>query len=254
MKKFNILLIGVIVMFVSLGFRCGGGNTSDPSRGFDVQAVVRFLDPRGGGFERPALAQNVNGFITANTSSTTIGFRTSFNIPTMNNFANVRDAKVPARWSVSGLIFDINCTRFVGNEKNVGIGGSIKLACETFTFPMIASPNSIDADNPPQAVQIQGEGFSNEYGMPKVAIYNEFGQLKSVVSTTSGNIGKGIDVQLPNLASYYNGNYIFVVNNVNADESWQVIGTATILIYGNEPPDFPNPPDPCVAQLPNCLY
>lgn len=255
MKKYSILLAVVIGMFVSMGFQCGGGGSnSDPSRGFDVQTVVRFLDPRGGGFERPTMAQNVNGFITANTSSNTIGFRTSFNIPTINNFANVRDAKVPARWSVTGFIFDFNCPRIVTNEKSVGIGGSIKLACETFTSPMVASPDSINAASPPQGVQIGGEGFSNENGMPKVAIYNEFGQLKTVISTTSGNISKGINIQLPNLSSYYNGNYILVVNNINADGTWQVLGTAPIFIYGNVPPDPPDPPDPCLVQRPNCLY
>lgn len=254
MKKYKISLF-VVLVFISAGFRCGGGgSTSDPSRGFDVKSVVRFLDPRGGGFERPAMAQNVNGFITANTSSNTIGFRSQFSIPTMSGFATVRDAIVPARWYVNGFIFDLNCARIVANEKSLGIGGSITLPCETFTFPTVASPNLVNAISPPQAVNISGEGFSNEYGMPRVAIYDESGQLRATLSSSSGNVAKGIDVQLPSLVTYYSGRYILAVNNITGDGSWQVVGTAPIIIYGNDPPDFPDDPDPCISPARPCLF
>lgn len=253
MNKIKYFLLVVLVLFVSLGFRCGGGS-NDPMRGFDVESVVRYVDPRGGGFERPTQANNLNGFITANTSSNTVGTLMNFNIGISNGYVNIRDAKVPARWLVGAFIFDLTCARGVSNERDVGIGGKIKLACITNIPPMNASPDSIDGANPPQGIQITGgEGFSDEYGMPKVAIYNEFGQLKSVMSTTSASVSKGIDMQLPNLATYYSGRYLLVVNNINADGTWSVVGSAPINIYGNDPPDPPDPPTPCAIPT-NCLY
>jgi hypothetical protein len=252
MKTVKISLFILVVCFAGLGFQCNsGGNTSDPSRGFDVAALVRFLRQGGGGFDRPAQAQNVGGVFQGATSATTIGFRANFSIPTMFNVANVRDAKVPANWLVQGFIFDLNCNGLRSNQRDVGIGGTIKLICETVTPSATITPESIDANAPPSNISIFTDGsnaIDTTFGMPKIAIYDELGNLKNVSVTYSGK-GGSLKINTPNLTNFQNGNYTFIINNVKADGSWDVIAIGNIFIFGNPPPD---PPDPCLNERPDC--
>lgn len=49
---------------------------------------------------------------------------------------------------------------------------------------------------------------------------------------------------VPNVSGVYDGTYTVVVHNILADQSWEVIGAATITIYGNPPPPLEPPPGP----------
>jgi hypothetical protein len=248
MKTVKIILTLLVMCFVSFGFRCGGGNTSDPSRGFDVETLVRFLRTGGGGFDRPASAQNVHGVFQGSTGTSSIGFRTNFDIPTMSAFANVRDAKVPANWFVSGFIFDLSCNGIRTNQRNVGIGGTIKLICETFAPTATVTPETVDANAPPSNISIFSDAiFESAYGMPKVGIYDEFGNLKTIATTTFAK--GGLKLITPNLSTFQNGNYFLVVNNLKADGSWEVIAIGSVFVFGNITPD---PPNPCFVQRPDC--
>lgn len=55
---------------------------------------------------------------------------------------------------------------------------------------------------------------------------------------------EGILVNVPDISGVYDGTYTVVVHNILADQSWDIIGAATITIYGNPPPPLEPPPGP----------
>lgn len=251
-KKATIVLIVIVLMFVSMGYSCGGGS-SNPNRGFDVRLVVRFLRTGGGGYDLPSQG-SVSGVFLYPTSQNTIGTITSFDV-FVNHVRNIPGAKVPGRWRFSGHTLDPRCTTFFYLiERNVRIGETETFWCESYAPPFIASPENIDVNSAPSTITIIGDGLSADNGAPKIAIYDPSGNLLTSLSANTVNTEKGrLTISTPTNMSQ-NGNYLLIVHNVQADGSWQVVGVANILVTGNPTPDPPDLPDPCLSNLPACQY
>lgn len=132
-----------------------------------------------------------------------------------------------------------------------------KLTCPGSFFGFTATPNSLDALNPPATVTFSGEGIKNLFGEPVLAFYNEFGvvvastQAVQSLSFSGGGEIEGVSVAVPDISQVLDGTYTIVVHNVNADGSWTIIGAASVTIFGNPPPLEPPPPeeDPCEPVL-----
>lgn len=77
-----------------------------------------------------------------------------------------------------------------------------------------------------------------------LAYYDEFGNM--VASSSANQLlygGKagyvtGILATLPDISQVYDGVYTVAVYNVNVDGTWEMVGSATVNIYGNPPPIF----------------
>ncbi|MCW5961631.1 MAG: hypothetical protein KIS76_15820 [Pyrinomonadaceae bacterium] len=181
-------------------------------------------------------------------------------------FTQIANAKVPGTWQLTyGPSFSGGslCLTFTTENRNVSLGSLERLNCVPRFFSFTASPDSVDALNPPAAVTFNGKGINDLYGTPVLAYYNEFGNI--VASTSSGQLlyengnVEGISVNVPDISQVYNGTYTVAVHNVNADGTWEIIGAATMNIYGNPPPpptgggggdECGPPPPPDQPQLP----
>jgi len=176
--------------------------------------------------------------------------------PAATRFEN---AKVPAKWRITYVELPqpgrMPCQDgIVTVYRNVHVAEIEPLPCYARVFPVTLSPNAVDSQSQPVAIEIDIDGVSDEFGSPQVAILNEFGQLKATASATIiANAKHRISFALPSITQFRNGIYTVSVNNVKANGSWDVIGTGQLSIYGGVVPDVPTNPDPCAIPQP-CLY
>lgn len=248
-------LITIIFVFV-LGFAIaacsdGGSSTSDPNAGFKLETFA--VGP--GGAIIPTGGRVQGQFLQAN--GTTTGSVEFFSVSHGGAILLVSGARVPGRWRLTlGPDFagasDL-CLTFTTVEKNMSLNSLEQLRCPGRFFGFTASPDSLDALNPPATVTFTGEGIKNVFGEPVLAFYNEFGVVVASTQTSSsqsicgGGEIQGVTVSVPDISQVFDGIYTIVVHNVNADGSWEVIGAANVTIFGNPPPPSPPPPeeDPC---------
>jgi hypothetical protein len=72
---------------------------------------------------------------------------------------------------------------------------------------------------------LSGPGFSTDYGMPNVQYYDPNGVLVAQMSATSiSSDGQSLTAPTPALSGVSAGVYVGLINNVNADGSYQPLG------------------------------
>lgn len=239
----------VVLVFALATFSCsggGGGGGSDPNAGFKL-ATYAFspVDPT---VQIPT-AGNVQGLFLSASGQTT-GTVTSFN----HDFGGVgllviQGAKVPGIWrfrlapdAVPGSL----CLAPSIADYQMSLNSTQGLRCPGRFIGFEATPSSIDALNPPATITFTGKGLDDLYGNPTLAFYDEFGNVVAATQASqslwsSGEL-TGIEVAVPDISQVYNGVYTIVVHNIQPDLSWEVVGAASVTIYGNPAPPPPPPP------------
>lgn len=257
MKKTTLLIFVFTLIVATIGCGSGGGTPTDPNKGFLVigQAQVyniaqqtSLIYPTGGRYQGQFLS-----------GAGTYGSVDNFDVLESFSTYNVHAAKLPGTWriSLSGSIFTVGslCRGAGTKDVNVNLGSQETVICPGGNVAFLAQPESVDAFNPPSTVKIMGSGISDAYGMPTVAIYNEFGNVVASVSAAQtladdGSVRPnqavseiaGIQFNGTNLSQVYDGTYSITINNLNADGSWSIVGGAVVAVYGNPPPVWE--PDP----------
>lgn len=247
MKKVSLIIIVLVLSWTIVSCDDDGGvSTPNPNAGFRVLTYAgtptAFI---------PTAARVEGQFLQAN--GTTTGTVESFVRDHGGvGYLIIDGARVPARWRLTlgpnvvggGSL----CLTFATTERNVSLNSEEWLFCPPRFFSFTASPNSINALNPPATITFSGKGVESVYGEPTLAFYNEFGYV--IASTqvqpnqllwANGEI-EGLQVSIPDITQVYDGTYTVAVHNIRADGSWEVIGAATVTIYGNPPPPPPPPP------------
>jgi hypothetical protein len=267
MRRITIALLILVIVWSISACGSGGGGTPDPNAGF------RFLTYAiGPNNVRIPTSANVNGQLLEVQGATT-GTVESFNRNHSGvGFLIIQGARVPARWRVRiGPDFlGSLCLFQVFEDLNLSLNSQEDLECPGRFTGFTASPDSIDAQNPPMTIGFYGEGVNNLYGEPALAFYDELGNV--VASTQaqpnqlfwSGPEIAGFQVTLPSISDVYDGVYTVVVHNIDAKGQWEVVGAAAVTIYGNPIPPPPPPPDdpgpecgqqsPDLPQLPCEVY
>ncbi len=242
-KKLMLLVLVFAVTSVMFGCR---SNSSDPNAGFTVKGVARVFNPQQTLHIDYATGGNFQGvFLSGDGTSGTI---TSFDVNESFFAYNVRGAKVPGRWRIGlrrGFVLGSLCALPAVKEVNVRLGSEETIVCFGGTSIFISQPDTVDAFNPPSTITLTGSGIEDTYGMPKVAIYDEYGNVGASVTATQLSSQPDSDMQSltfnpGDLSQAYDGVYNITVSNVNADGSWSIVGGAIVSVYGNPPP----PPDP----------
>ena len=245
MKKSMLIILLFAVTSVMFGCR-GNSNPSDPNQGFTVQGVARVHNLQGTAYIDYATGGRFQGLFLSGAG--TFGSITSFDVNESTFAYTARGAKVPGRWRLGlsrGFVLGSLCVSPVVDERNVDLGSVETLRCFGGTSSFIAQPDSVDALNPPSTITITGSGIADTYGMPKVAVYDEYGNVGASVTATQLSSQPNSDLQTltfsaSDLSQVYDGVYSISVSNVNADGSWSIVGGAIVSVYGNPPP----PPDP----------
>jgi hypothetical protein len=266
MRKINIIASLVLIGGVILMVGCSHPPPVTPTSGFNIQTYAR--NPTTG-TTLPSAAFVRGDFQSAN--GTTSGTVTTFSMSTAGGALTsvITGAKVPANWRFAlSPTFDGTslCRATTILDRSVSLGGTEVLPCVANFAGFTAIPNSIDALNPPATITFTGKAISALTGTPVLTFYNEFGQVAA--STLSAQLTynfagepEGLAVSVPiNISQAYDGVYNVAVNNVKSDGSLEIIGAATITIYGNPPPPPPpNGGDGCgggqqnsLIELPSC--
>jgi hypothetical protein len=257
--KFPWLVRGLasLILTVSCGgcyWGCGGGgSTSDPNRGFDVETIVR-----SNGVDFAQTARVVADFQYA--TGTTTGNVEHFNQFVNLGFTQFTGARVPGVWRFAASGY-AGCPGVVPAEREMKLGNKIRLTCFTFGVGLFSSsPDSVDVTSPPATGTITGSGIDPTYGMPTVAYYNENGSLVAdQVASSVASDGSWLQGPVPDFSSSYNGQYTLLVSNKNADGTTTIIGSAYITVTGFYIMPEPEPePDPCGCtkgiECPDCAY
>lgn len=232
MKRIAAFSIYIALATLTMAFSCGGG---DPNAGFKVKVLVN-----ANGVDTLQSGHLVADFLSA-TSSTTSGTITHFDQNV--GFTQLSGAKVPSRWRFTITFF--TCFFFPNTqveERNVNRNDVVDLRCASNSAGnFTASPNPVDAFNPPATGTIYGQGISSTYGMPRVEYFDEYGNsVASQKATAVAADGTWLQGAVPDFTSAYSGSYTLLIKNVRADGSKYIIGAATVTVYANDPP----PPDP----------
>lgn len=251
-------------VFISFSLSCaggGGGGTPDPNAGFRMRT---FAQSQTGSVVFPTAAQVTGQFLQP--TGTTTGTLESFNLSHsgVGELAAV-GARVPAIWRLTlgpnipggGSL----CLSFATVDRSVTLNSTTDLVCPGRFTGFTASPDSIDALNPPATITFSGKGIDNTHGEPALAFYDEFGNIVASTQATQtlwdGGETQGALVSVPDISSVYNGTYAIAIHNIKLDGSWELIGGAVVSIYGNPPPPEPPPggggceePPPGMPQLP----
>lgn len=219
---------------VGCGGNNGGGNNQDPNRGFFVSVTA-------GGI--PTVAKVDGQFIGG---SGNFGSMNTFNLTTFGaGFTQAPNTRVPGTWRMTygpqpGM--PSLCLGYLTTDRNVSLGSMETLPCMPRFFSFTASPDTIDATNPPATVMFSGKGIDSLYGTPMLAFYNEFGRIAVTTPADEmlygGGQTSGVLVSVPDLTLAYDGTYTVALHNINQDGSWELIGAAPITIYGNPAPPF----------------
>lgn len=161
------------------------------------------------------------------------------------------DWRVPAVWNFArsgghcGIIFNI--------IQAVSCGQEAPLVCNQVGTVFSMSPNAIDVNAPPATATLTGQGLDATYGMPIVEFYDEYGSYLDVTTASAVSAdGTWLEASVPNLTGAYSGTYTVVIVNQTPDGTRNVVGTATVWVYGNDmPPPPPDPlpdPNPCYSS------
>ncbi len=254
-KLLVLIMLAGLTLFSACG---GGGDTSDPNIGFQIQTTrIEVSRTTGNRIYRPTGMRVTGQFIEpqGNIQGTVESFTQD-----IFNLQQITGAKVPAKWRLTYIeLFQpgaVPCFPLGGEVvRNVNPGEVEELLCSASVFPIAVNPSIIDAQNPPSKINIEVEGITNDYAPPQVAIFDEFGEMKATMPATINSLGKGkIEINTPDLTQFRNGSYQITISNVKADGSWDTIGATDIWIFNLISPDFPTHIDPCLNQSANCLF
>lgn len=244
----NLISASLIFASVWLISSCsggGGGGTPDPNAGFRMQT---YAASQTGNVIFPTAAQ-VSGQLLQ-PSGTTTGTLEAFNLGHSGVGQLVAyNTRVPGVWRLTlgpnvpggGSL----CLTFATSDHSVSLNSVVNLVCPGRFAGFSASPDSIDAQNPPAYVLFNGKGLDNTYSEPAVAFYDEFGYVvASTLASQSfwdGGEVTGIEVVLPDISQVPDGVYAVAVHNVLSDGTWELVGGAYMTVYGNPPPPPPPP-------------
>jgi hypothetical protein len=247
----KIGLMSVILLFTIIFQQCNSTacNVSSVS-GLSVTVKTKYI-----GSLSVDSSGLVDGVWRQNVTSVQSGTLTEFFGRVTFGKLRVENAKVPAVWSITVNYFDPACLARVGFKTETFFTGyDLIMSCQALN-PFIAfSEKRILTTQSPSHLVLTGKGFSSEYGMPKVSIYNSLGMLKATV--TSQKLGQSNDgnsdlvIQMPSLVNFYDDDYTFAVQNVGQTGNLTIVGVGVLTIVGNGPP--PDPPDPCLNERPDC--
>lgn len=246
MKKPTTMIGSMIMLaWVTMGAFCHNNTPSDPNAGFTVKGVARVYNQFQTAYIDYATSGRYEGVFLSGTS--TSGSMSNFDEPSGFSYT-ARGAKVPGRWRLRlSRGFDVGslCAAPVTDDRNVSLGSVETLYCFGGVRIFVAQPDTVDALNPPSTITLTGPGIEDTYGMPKVAIYDEYGNVGASVTATQfssqpNSDNRTLTFNAGDLSQAYDGTYSITVNNVNADGTWSIVGSAIISVYGNPPP----PPDP----------
>lgn len=85
--------------------------------------------------------------------------------------------------------------------------------------------------------------------------YNEFGHdVATSVSQTYSSEGGKVTFSTPNVSNWLNGNYLILVHSTETPTEGSVLGASGIWVHGNENPEPPPQPNPCLQPIPQCSY
>ena len=245
--KISWLIRGLALFILSVscggcywGCGGGGGSSSDPNRGFNVQTLVNV-----NGSDISQNAHVIADFQYA--TGTLTGTLEHFDVFTSTGFKPLTGAKVPAVWRFAAFSFT-GCPGLVTGEREMKLGQTVTIRCFTSSVGFFtASPATVDVNSPPTTGMITGQGISTTYGMPSVTYYTDSGTLAAEQTATSvAPDGSWLQGPVPDFSSLYNGVYTLLVLNKNADGTSTIIGSAYIEVTGFYiPPPPPPEEDPC---------
>jgi hypothetical protein len=237
-----------ILAWVSTATHCDDDPpaTPDPNAGFRIQTFAR---SQTNNVVFPTAAQVFGQFLQPNGSTT--GTLESFNLSHSGVGQLIASgAKVPATWRLTigpnipggGSL----CLTFATSDHNVSLNSLVELVCPGLFAGFTASPDSLDALNPPATITFSGKGLDNAFGEPALAFYDEYGYVVASTQATQslwvGDEIEGVAVTLPDISQVYDGVYAIAIHNIKADGTWELVGGSHVTIYGNPPPPPPPPP------------
>ncbi|MBX3296511.1 MAG: hypothetical protein KF762_12460 [Acidobacteria bacterium] len=239
------------VVFVSvislLGTGCRTRNT-DPNAGFRVSLLV---GSRGTVFPFPILA-SVNGFLVQPSGATT-GNRTHFNeFFTQGELKRISFAIVPGTWRFTVLGVPGQC---FPSLQFMRLDDLARLTCSVNFAELIVTPGDIDVLQPPSTISLYGKSLTGQAGPLRATWYNEFGHVVATsVSQTYSSEGGTVTFSTPNVSNWLNGNYLILVHSTETPTEGSVLGASGIWVHGNENPEPPPQPNPCLQPIPQCSY
>jgi len=175
--------------------------------------------------------------------------------------AVVENKRVPAVWSViwEGLVpgeipelclgdvndFPVNpqrTTEIICYEILTPFFGTSITQGNAFTF----SPQPVYTDNSSGSVAtISGQGFSAQYGMPRVQYFDSGGTLISQGDATAvAPDGSWISAPMPDASQAAPGAYVGIIFNANENGGYTFMGTSSVSVLSPPPPP---PPPNCVT-------
>lgn len=249
MKGITKLLLVAVLGFFASG--CWIIDVLFPS-GFTVKTTYSTPpSPTQAGVISPDPGVRVIGHFTDPASS--CGNITGFDITTNGEgkFKNT-DFVANGWWSFQRIGGHTGCG-LITSAGYVACGGTAPLNCSSaLAFGM--APASIDVNAPPATATFTGAGLSTTYGMPTIEFYDEYGTFFNQTTASSVSAGgTSLQAAVPNLAGLYSGTYTIVIVNATANGSRNVVGTASVWVYGNPMPPPDPDPDPCPSPLPGQL-
>jgi hypothetical protein len=126
---------------------------------------------------------------------------------------------------------------------STGNCGSVRATPAGSGFFFFFSPSAIDLQAPPPTFTITGGDLDTTYGMPLVEFRNESGYVISQTTAIAvASDGSQLEAYTPDLSWCYTGTYEVYISNANSDGGWNLLSSANVDLYGNDPPP---PPDPC---------
>lgn len=237
MKKL-IFSILIIALGAFLFEACSPNTAPGQTGGFRIKTLAFY-----GTTNVIPTTASVQGVFTSATGSTT-GTTTSFNQES-NGGGDliINDGKVPGNWqfrvgpTLNGLS---HCLGYTFYDQTVSANDIVHLQCQGSFFRFEASPESLDALNPPATMTLTGDGLDDTYAVPVIAFYDELGNVVASAPASHVNWQKdgihSVDVSVPELNLVYDGIYTARVNNVLSDGSWELVGAAPLTVSGNPPP------------------
>lgn len=155
----------------------------------------------------------------------------------------ISDGRTPAVW-----IFSRNGGRcgIVSNISHaISAGQTVTLPCNLAGLTFSMSPDYISVYAPPPSVTLSGAGLNATYGMPIVEYYDEYGTfLEQTIASSIAVDGTWMQANMVDISGAPSGAYTLVIRNATPDGSRDVVGTAYIYIFGNDPLP-PEPIEPC---------
>lgn len=218
--------------------------------GFKVSVKTRYI-----GSATVASSGFVDGVWRENVATPVTGTRTEFFGRLIFGTQRIQDAKTPAIWSLEVNYTDPVClARRDYKLATVFPSTTVEFACQALNPFLTFSEKRILTTQAPSHLVLTGHGFSNEYGMPKVSIYNSLGRLKTTITSQklgiSNNGDSDLVAQMPSLVNFYDDDYTFVVQNVSQTGSLKIVGVGVLSITGNGPEL--EPPNSCLNERPDC--